>query len=52
MTGLYEDANLCAVHAKRVTVMQKDLRLARRIRGERALDHRDEQPKTGDEVFY
>ena len=52
LVGLFEDTNLCAVHANRVTVMKKDLELARRIRGERALDHRDEQPKTGDEVFY
>ena len=26
-------SNLCAIHAKRVTVMQKDIQLARRIRG-------------------
>jgi len=30
---LFEDANLCAIHAKRVTVMKKDIQLARRIRG-------------------
>jgi histone H3-like centromeric protein A len=30
---LLEDANLCAIHAKRVTIMQKDIALARRIRG-------------------
>jgi len=30
---LFEDANLCAIHAKRVTVMQRDIQLARRIRG-------------------
>ncbi|KAG8854488.1 centromeric DNA-binding histone H3-like protein cse4 [Serendipita sp. 411] len=30
---LFEDANLCAIHAKRVTIMQKDIQLARRIRG-------------------
>jgi hypothetical protein len=35
MIGLYEDANLCAIHAKRVTVMTSDIALARRIRGER-----------------
>ena len=35
MVGLYEDTNLCAIHAKRVTVMAKDIQLARRIRGER-----------------
>jgi histone H3/H4 len=29
-------ANLCAIHAKRVTIMPKDVHLARRIRGERA----------------
>ena len=52
LVGLFEDTNLCAIHANRVTVFKKDLILARRIRGERALDHRDEQPKTGDEVFY
>ena len=34
ITGLMEDANLCAVHAKRVTLMKKDLDLARRIRGD------------------
>jgi histone H3 len=36
MVHLFEDANLCAIHAKRVTVMPKDIQLARRIRGERA----------------
>lgn len=41
MTGLFEDANLCAIHATRVTVMKKDLDLARRIRGERLMDFRD-----------
>ena len=34
MVGLFEDTQLCAVHAKRMTVMTKDMRLARRIRGE------------------
>jgi histone H3 len=33
---LFEDTNLCAIHAKRVTIMPKDIQLARRIRGERA----------------
>lgn len=31
---LLEDTNLCAIHAKRVTIMQKDIELARRIRGQ------------------
>lgn len=35
LVGLYEDANLCAIHAKRVTLMPSDMLLARRIRGER-----------------
>merc|ERR1712159_826442 len=29
MVGLFEDCNLCAIHAKRVTIMPKDLQLAR-----------------------
>ncbi|XP_059583640.1 histone H3 [Alligator mississippiensis] len=37
LVGLFEDTNLCAIHAKRVTIMPKDIQLARRIRGERAL---------------
>jgi histone H3 len=32
--GLFEDANLCAIHAKRVTIMPKDMQLSLRIRGE------------------
>ena len=35
LIGLFEDTNLCAIHAKRVTILPKDLQLARRIRGER-----------------
>ena len=52
IVGLFEDSNLCAIHANRVTVMKKDMELARRIRGERFLDHRDMQPKSGHEQFY
>lgn len=29
----HHNRNLCAIHAKRVTIMQKDIQLARRIRG-------------------
>ena len=36
LVALFEDTNLCAIHAKRVTIMPKDIQLARRIRGERA----------------
>ncbi|KAB7503602.1 histone H3 [Armadillidium nasatum] len=32
LVGLFEDTNLCAIHAKRVTIMPKDIQLARRIR--------------------
>ncbi|KFD49297.1 hypothetical protein M513_09849 [Trichuris suis] len=35
MVGLFEDTNLCAIHARRVTITAKDIQLARRIRGER-----------------
>ena len=37
LVALFEDTNLCAIHAKRVTIMPKDMQLARRIRGERSL---------------
>ena len=36
LVSLFEDTNLCAIHGKRVTIMPKDMQLARRIRGERA----------------
>ncbi len=36
MVGLFNDTNLCALHGGRVTVMQKDMNLALRIRGERS----------------
>ena len=31
--NLFTDTNLCAIHAKRVMIMPKDMQLARRIRG-------------------
>lgn len=34
LVGLFENANLCAIHAKRVTIIDKDLQLVRRIQGE------------------
>lgn len=36
LVGLFEDSNLLCIHAKRVTIMPKDIQLARRLRGERA----------------
>lgn len=36
LVSLFEDSLLCAIHAKRVTVMPKDMQLARRLRGEGA----------------
>jgi len=36
LVGLFHDTNECALHAKRVTIMPKDMQLARRIRGERS----------------
>ena len=35
LVQLLEDSNLCAIHAKRITIQPKDIQLARRIRGER-----------------
>ena len=35
LVALFEDTNLCAIHAKRVTIMSRDLQLARRIRGDK-----------------
>jgi histone H3 len=35
LVSLFEDTNLCAIHARRVTIMKRDMALARRIRGER-----------------
>lgn len=35
LVGLFEDCNLCAIHAKRVTLMRQDIQLARRIRGDK-----------------
>ncbi|GAA5907468.1 hypothetical protein JCM8208_001386 [Rhodotorula glutinis] len=34
LVALFQDANLCAIHAKRVTVTPKDMQLARRLRGD------------------
>jgi len=36
LVGLFEDTNLCAIHAKRVTIMPKDILLAKKIRGDRS----------------
>ena len=35
LVGLFDDTNLCAIHAKRKTIFPKDMQIARRIRGER-----------------
>lgn len=35
LVQLFEDANSCAIHGKRITIMPRDLHLARRIRGDR-----------------
>lgn len=34
LVGLFENANLCAIHGKRVTILPKDITLARRVRGD------------------
>ena len=33
IVGVFEDTNLCAMHANRVTITARDMQLARRIRG-------------------
>ncbi|CAG9763519.1 unnamed protein product [Ceutorhynchus assimilis] len=38
LVGLFEDANLCAKHARRITIKPKDIKLAHRIRGQRERD--------------
>jgi len=38
LVSLYEDTQLCAIHARRVTVMAKDIELARRIKGDYKAD--------------
>ena len=48
IVGLFEDANLLAVHARRVTVMTRDIRLALRIIG----DHYHWQITTEDATHY
>ena len=32
LISILEDTNLCAIHAKRVTILPKDMMLARRLR--------------------
>ena len=32
LVGLFADAQLCAIHANRITVQQKDINFARRMR--------------------
>lgn len=41
MTSLFEDVNLCVQHAKRLTMMSRDMMLARRIRGLKDLGNYD-----------
>jgi histone H3 len=31
LVAMFEDTNLCAIHAKRVTIQSKDMQLARRL---------------------
>jgi histone H3 len=38
LVGLFEDTNMAAIHAKRVTIMPKDIMLAKRIRGDKCLN--------------
>nr|XP_012420187.1 PREDICTED: LOW QUALITY PROTEIN: uncharacterized protein LOC101383217 [Odobenus rosmarus divergens] len=44
LVGLLEDTNLCAIHAKRVTIMPKDIQLAKKLPRERGLTHAHHSP--------
>ena len=53
LVGIFEDTNLCAIHAKRATIMKKDMELARRIRGDHFNDHVDRiEKREGEHTFY
>lgn len=52
LVGLMEDSSLCAIHAKRQTVLKADMILAKRLRGDDNHDHVDRNEKTGDEMYY
>ena len=39
LVGLFDDTNMEAIHAKRVTVQPKDMQLAKRIRGLKVVEH-------------
>lgn len=45
LVGVFEDANLCAIHCKRVTVKPPDLRLALRIRNDKVVPPNDSHAK-------
>ena len=53
IVGVFEDTNLCAIHAKRATIYKKDMDLARRIRGDRNVDFTSHaaRDKGGDQFF-
>jgi len=53
LVGIFEDTNLCAIHAKRATIFKKDMDLARRIRGDHFKDHVDRiEKREGEHTFY
>merc|ERR1711959_770479 len=52
LVGIFEDSNLCCLHAKRVTVMKKDMELARRIRGDANHDFVNRGPGPQGEIVF
>ena len=53
MVGLFEDAQLCAIHAKRVTILKKDMQLAARLRGQTDLFKRpNETQREGRRLLF
>ena len=51
ITGLFEDANLCAIHANRVTLMKKDMVLARRIRGDNLIESSNDTTNSDNQLM-
>lgn len=50
--SIFEDTNLCAIHAKRSTIFIKDMILARRIRGDRNFEFQSNPAQVSDEVCF
>ena len=52
LVGVFEDTHLCATHAKRVTIMPRDMQLAMRLTGRHVGRLEMKDPKTGRPIKY